>query len=167
MDIMLTELQQKNVWDGWLASEIRAHYFADLCGKYQQRQRTVTVLTLVFSSGAFVTLISDWFPPAWAWVKPMLALLTAVLSLWSLVAQNHKNATDCADLHFRWNTLASQYEALWNSKMYAADADTILHTLIQREAEISKSCTSFPNDAEPMDKWQDLVVRHHAAAMAA
>ena len=163
---MLSQVQQNNVWDGWISSEIRANYFADLGYRYQWQQRVTTWLTLVFSSGAFVTLITDWLPPAVAWVRPALAFLTVALSLWSLVAQNQKNATECSDLHFRWNTLAAQYEALWGS-MYEANADARLQSLNKTAAEISKSSTSFPNDAKRMGKWQDHVVRHHAAAVTA
>ena len=165
-NMMLTEPQQKNVWDGWLRSEIYANYFADLSDRYRREQRVLTLLTLVFSSGAFVTLMADWLPPSFLWVRPVLALLTAVLSLWSMVAQNQGHATDCADLHFRWNTLASQYEALWNTGMYAADADSILQSLIHKEAEISKTATAFPNHPKRMEKWQDHVVRHHAGMAA-
>ena len=117
---MLTELQQKSVWEAWLSSEIRANYFAELCGDYQWRQKSATWLTLLFSSGAFVAIVAD-IPPAWSWVKPVCALLAAGLSFLSLVAQNQKNGIDCSDLHFKWNRLAAEYEALWDD-MYAEDA---------------------------------------------
>src|SRR5262245_20802430 len=134
---MLSEIQQKNVWDGWLSARIRAHYFADLCNRYQRLQRVLTWAILVFSSGAVAALLYQ-LSPAWEWLRPVLAFLTAALSLWSLVTNNNKNGTDCADLHFRWNKLAIEYEALW-SNMYSPRALETLANLRQREAEIAKS----------------------------
>ena len=159
---MLTELQQKSVWEGWLSSEIRANYFADLSYRYQFRQRALTWLTLAFSSGAFATLVTDWLPVEFDWIKPTLVFFTAALSLWSLVAQNQKNATDCSDLHFRWNKLAGEYESLWDH-MYSEDAAIRLEALREKSAELSKSSTAFPNKTRLMEKWQEHVVQHHTA----
>ena len=114
MKIMLSELQQKSVWEGWLSSEIRANYFADLCYRYQHRQRVINWVTLAFSSGAFVSLISDWLPPRFGWMKPTLAASTAGLSGWALLAQNQKHSTDCSDLSFQWNKVSGEYKALWD-----------------------------------------------------
>jgi len=49
---MLSEPQQKRVWDGWLSAENRANYFADLSRGYHRKQRLVTWAMLVLSSGA-------------------------------------------------------------------------------------------------------------------
>jgi hypothetical protein len=59
---MLSELQQRSVWENWLSAEIRANYFAESCLIYQRRQRVVTWLTLAASSGAFATLIKGCQP---------------------------------------------------------------------------------------------------------
>jgi hypothetical protein len=128
--IMLSELQQQNVWDGWLSAKIRAHYFADLCHRYQQTQRFVTWAILLCSSGAAAVLIYQ-LPVGWEWLRPVLALITAGLSLWSLVANNSKNATECSDLHFRWNKLAIDYETLWHD-MYSSQAPERLAELAAR-----------------------------------
>src|SRR5438105_6841124 len=137
---MLSELQRKNVWEGWLSAEIRANYFADLSYQYQHRQQVLTWLTLVFSSGAFITFITDWIPVEWEWVRPFFAALTAAVSLWAVVGQYHKVATDCSDLHFRWNRLSAAYEALWDD-MYSDEAPVTLHALKEQDAELSKSGT--------------------------
>jgi hypothetical protein len=157
---MLSQTQQRAVWEGWLGAEIRAYYFADLAYLNQSRQQLVTWLTLASSSGAAATLIADWLPPRFGWIRPILALATAALSLWSLVAHYQKNATDCTDLHFRWNTLAARFQTLWED-MYAPDAGAQLRTLDQVAAEISKSSVAFPNDPARMGRWQDLVEAHH------
>jgi hypothetical protein len=163
MTIMLSELQQKSVWEGWLSSEIRENYFADLCHCYQRRQRFINWLILALSSSAFVALISAWLPPGLGWLTPTLAALTAVLSGWSLVAQNQKQSTDCSDLSFRWSRLSGEYQALWDD-MYSPDAALRLRKLMERETELSKSGHSFPNKQNLMEKWEDHVVRHHTAA---
>ena len=162
---MLSNLQQKIVWEGWLASEIRAYYFADLGYRYQQRQRVATWFTLVLSSGAVVTLL-DWVPPQWRWIRLFLTAATAFISLWSLVAQRDKVAIDCSDLHFRWNKLAVEYRALWDD-MYASNAAKRLSGLSETSAELSRSGSRVRNDAALMSKWQDYVVHHHASELPA
>ena len=98
-------------------------------------------------------------------MKPTLALLTAAVSIFSLVQQNQKRSTDCADLHFRWNRLGSEYKALWDD-FYSPDSPSKLQALEEKEAELSKSSTVIPNDERAMLKWQDYVQRQHGLAPA-
>jgi hypothetical protein len=161
-EIRLSEAQQKNVWDGWLGAEIRANYFADLCGRYQRWQRLITFATLLTSSGAVAAILRNLDPA----VQLSLALLTAALSLWSTVHNYNKSGTDWSDLHFRWRTLARQYEALWQD-MYAPDSPATLAALLVKDAEIGKSSTAFPHRERLMAKWQDHVVSHHGGPAAA
>ena len=160
---MLTALQQKRVWEGWLSAEVRADYFADLAGAYHRQQRRATWAAVFSSSGAVVAFLAN-LPPAWAWVPPAFALITAALSGYTLVAHGHEHAVASSDLHFRWNRLASEYEALWDD-MYASDAPAKLAALAERGAELSKSATAagLPYQERRMLKWQDLVERHHHA----
>ena len=157
---MLSTLQQKNVWENWLSSEMRANYFADLANRYQFRQRALTWFALIFSSGAALAIVTDWAPPGFEWIKAALALLTAAVSFLSLVQQNQKSAMECSDLHFRWNRLASEYESLWDD-MYADDAELKLKALGEKEAELSRSSTAFPYRERVMLKWQNHVEKHH------
>ena len=161
---MLTQEEQRVVWEGWLGAEIRANYFADLSTGYRRRQRIATWCSLFLSSGAFVTWISGWVSQNVPWVPPALALLTAGLSGYALVAANQQSAVDSADLHLRWNKLASAYRHLWDH-MYDQDAEAQLAALEEQERDLSKSGTSFPYRARRMEKWEDHVLRqHHLAA---
>lgn len=161
---MLTSLQQTTVWEGWLSAEIRANYFADLSTRYRRHQRTATWLTLFSSSGAAATVIGTWGIP---WAPLVLSLITAGLSLYSLVAQDQQRAADSADLHWRWNQLASDYRTLWDD-MYAADAATRLSVLEAREQELSKAGTAFPYKKRLMERWETHVLQqHHLSAHAA
>ena len=90
---MLSELQQKNVWENWLSAEMRANYFADMANHYQSWQRALTWLTLIFSSSAALVIVTDWAPQGFEWIKAVLALLTAAVSFLSLVQQNQKSAS--------------------------------------------------------------------------
>ena len=165
MDIALSELQQKTLWEEWLGAEIRANYFAELCRHYQQIQRVITCATLVASSGAAVT----WFatlPPQWNWLRPTLLLVTAGLSLWGFVVNYNKHVTDRSDLHFRWNTLSHAYEALWGD-MYSSRAPERLAELRQRGAELSKTGAPYPNKKSRMIKWTRYVIDRHAQAATA
>jgi hypothetical protein len=162
---MLSELQRKRVWEGWLSAEIRANYFADLSARYHRHQRYGTWCVLFSSSGVLATFVTK-LPQEFTWAAPALALMTAGLSLYSLVAQNQKSAIDSADLHFRWNKLASEYEHLWDN-MYAEDAGPQLTKLDERGMELSKVATAFPFSEKRILKWQDHVEKHHAAAARA
>jgi hypothetical protein len=155
---MLNDMQQKSVWEGWLTSEIRSNYFADLSGRYQRTQRFITWNTLILSSGAFATLVSDWLPPNMRVIRPIVAFCVVALSLWSLLARYERNGIDCTDLHFKWNTLACEFERLW-CDIYPASAVETLYKLQNRETELSKSSTSFPNKEKLMLKWEEHTVR--------
>lgn len=157
--LMLSENQQKNVWENWLSSEIRANYFADLSAHYQARQRALTWIILVFSSSALVSLVSG-IPSSFGWVKPLLAFLTTCASILSLVEQDQKNSWECSDLHFRWHRLAGDYEALWDD-MYSQDALKKMKDLDDRRAELSKSGNAIPYKKRRMLKWQNYVEQHH------
>ncbi len=159
-ELQLSALQQKDVWEGWIGAEVRANYFADLSGRSQTEQKVLTWLTLLFSSGAVTALLATSLPPEYQWMRLAFALLAAAISVFSLVQQNQKRSTDYADLHFRWNRLADQYKALWGD-MYSPDAPNTLHELEEKEADLSKSSTSFPNNKRSMDKWQDYVQQQH------
>ena len=155
---MLTELQQKRVWENWLSAEIRAAYFGELVHLYQARQRHATWLTLLLTSGAaavaFATLPVEWRVP--------LPVLAAAISLYSTTAGNTVRSADCADLHFRWTRLAQSYQRLWETGMYASGAIGRLNALDDKVAEVSRSSTQFPDDARRLAKWEDWVVSHRA-----
>jgi hypothetical protein len=159
---MLAELERKNVWEGWLSAEMRANYFADMAGRYRRLQKRLTWAILLASSGAAYSVIGS-LPANLAWLKAALTLLAAGMSLFSLVQQYDRTATDCIDLHYRWNRLASEYESLWNN-MYSDSAATILKSLSERSADVSKSSTTIPYRKGIMVKWQRHVQQHHAAA---
>jgi hypothetical protein len=133
---MLTELQRKRVWEGWWTS-------------------------LFLSSGAVASVIIR-LPQEFSWVAPVLALLGSALTLYSLIAQNQKHATDSADLHLRWTRLASEFQRLWDD-MYADDAPARLAVLEEREAELGRAGTAFPVNEKRLLKWQDHVEKHNAA----
>jgi hypothetical protein len=157
---MLSEYEQRTVWDGMLGAEIRAQYFAELSGRYQARQRWLVLGTLVLSSGAFLSLVTTVVPASLGWVKPLLALLAAILSLWSLLARNERNSIDSADLQFRWNMLAVDYQRIW-ADVDSETARTRLQELQERDAVLSKSSTAFPDDETLMAKCQKYVEMHH------
>jgi hypothetical protein len=154
---MLSELQRKDVWEGWIGGEIRANYFADMAGHFQTEQKVLSLMTLLLSSGAAASFIADWLP---RWVKAVLMLLTAAISLYLLLQQNQKRITECADLHFRWSRLSNEYKTLWDD-MYSSSALDNLRELEEKEAELSKSSMVIPNNERAMLKWQDYVIRQH------
>lgn len=163
---MLSDLQQEMVWDGWIAAEIRATYFGALVSTFQNRQRVLVVAGLLLSSGATFTLLTSVVPPQLAWIKPLLTVLAAAMSLWSLVAKNERSAIDAADLHSRWGTLALGYETLW-ADMYGDNAAQTLERLRKDEIEVSKSSIAMPAYKGMLVSAQKNVVMHHQKHLAA
>ncbi len=164
--ITLTQLQQKRVWEGQLSAEIRANYFAELSGTYRSHQRMANWLSLVFSSGALASfLLKDGLDiaPYLALVRPVLAFVTAGLSAYSIIAQNQDRATNCTELHSRWNKLAKEFEALWDD-MYSETASARLQRLEETATELSKAGNAFPNKKKQLMKWQDYVVLRHSSS---
>lgn len=159
---MLSELQQKRVWEGMLGSEIRANYFADLSGQYLRHQRLSTWGTLIGSSSAVVSVIVN-LPESWSWLRLALPAVTAAISFYSVVMQNQRLSVDAADLHARWNRLARGYRRLWED-MYSETALESLNELDERATELSKAGSSFPNKRRTMLRWQRHVEQHHKLA---
>ena len=160
--LALSVLQQQDVWEGWITSEMRANYFAELGQSFDRQQKICNWLTTVTSSGAFVTAVSGL---GHGYVVG-LTLIAALLSAFLLVQQNQKRVTDCLDLHFRWNRLAGEYNALWND-MYSDDAPTKLSMLAEKATELSKSSAAFPIRKKMMLKWQKHVEMLHAGTVSA
>lgn len=157
---MLSTLEQKDVWDGWLSSEVRANYFADLSSGYQRAQKLITWGILLMSSGAFATLLADWLPERYKWVRPALAFMAAALSFWSLVARNERNAVECSDLFFQWSVLGREFKELWGN-VHDESAHATLKSLLTKRDELSRRCTNLPNKQSLVLKWEDYVVQQH------
>ena len=156
---MLTEPQITDVWEGWLASEIRADYFAELVTRYQGRQSLLSWLTLLLSSGAFASALRDWQPEHFN-LPAAFALLAAGISGYSLIISNQKRAFECSNLHSRWTRLAQEYKTLW-SNLYSEDAAEKLARLDEKSNEISVSGNTLPNDERLMLKWENYVLQQH------
>lgn len=128
-------------------------------------QVCLTWATLFLASGATATFLISGLPQQYGWVKPTLTFLTAALSLLSLVMQNQKKYTECADLHFRWNRLAGEYSALWN-ETYAESASAALARLNEKAADLSKSGMWVGYKERILLKWENQVLQQHGVATA-
>ena|SRR5437762_5444123 len=150
----MTEMERRIVWDGWFCSEVCAGYFAELSGFYRRRQTIVTLLTLVLSSGAVAAAIRP--QESHEWIVAGLAILVAILSLYSFVTSSGQKATDAADMSFRWARLAHDYRALWMDQ-YSEAARAKLNDLEMRRDETSKSGAAFPNKQRRIRRWHEQV----------
>ncbi len=158
----LNDFDQARLWENLIGAETRAQYFGVLSHHLRKRQRLLTGGALVASSGAAITFFSSAIPNH-AWIKGVLALVSAVLNAMSLVSSNEKSAIEAADLSYRWQTLASSYRQLW-SDMYSTEAPAMLQRLAQEEALISKSSTALPNIVSLMTQAEDNVIMHAQAS---
>ncbi|HZD51079.1 MAG TPA: hypothetical protein VE178_20230 [Silvibacterium sp.] len=158
---MLTESQIEDVWKRQLGAETRALYFADLANRYTAQKKWITALSFFLSSGAAATGLAK-MP---GWVPILLSVATAAMTAYATAFGLDSRTRSMADLHWRTNQLASDYERLWNN-VYSEDASNILESLIQRDAEISKAAvTEAPNDQKRMGRWQDYVFVQHGLSV--
>jgi hypothetical protein len=163
---MLSDFQRKILWDAWLSAEIRAAYFAALGFRFQTRQKRIMLVNLLLTSGATLTLLLAIVPPGFGWARPLLGVLATATGIWANLSRSDRHVTDCADLHFRWNILAMDYSQLW-ANTYSGNATDTLTALRKREAEISRSSMSMPDDTALMGRMQDSVVMQHQPELVA
>lgn len=167
---MLSQAQIQRVWEGMLLAEMRALYYADLAVRSNARQRYATWATVVASSAALASVVTQ-VPEGYGWIRPALALATALLSGYALAMQVQKRAVDASDLHYRWNLLAQEYGAIWEN-VYAEDGPERLRAADATAAEISEASHQLPYKKRLMAKWQEhveaawrqRVTSHRAAA---
>lgn len=153
---MLQETQQYRLYKEWIGAETRSLFFAEKAHRSLDLQRWVTLASLALSSGAVVTIAVKVDPI----VPALFSVVTALLSAYSIVAQNQKKAVDAADLHSKWNKLSMAYARLWE-RWYTDEAVEELNGLEEMSAEISKTSSSFPNDEKAMKRWEIRVLQEH------
>jgi hypothetical protein len=154
---MLSEFQQKQLWEEWLGAETRANYYADLCTHFRRLDDGLNWAVLLLSSGAAVSFLTK-LPDQ---CKAAIAVVVAGVSLYSILQKNLTKISECTDLSFRWNSLALDCQELWND-IYVEDGPQRLQALVRKDAEISKTAHVLPNDQKRMLKWEEHVLRHRA-----
>ena len=159
----LNEIQRGRLWEDLLLAEARSYYFGDLATRYHREQRVITWVSLILSSGATMTAVAPAVANGQVWFPAVLALTASALTFYSLVAQNHKRASDATDLHTRWAKLARAYERLWED-MYAEDALARLNAIEDSDPELSKPAFGLPWDRKRMRRWQEHVEYLHSPA---
>ena len=159
----LSDTQIDRLWKDMLGAEVRALYFAELVGRLNQRQRRLTMTGLAASSGAVVSFVLEF--PGLTPVRTALPLIAAAANLVLLVQQYQRSAVDAADLHFRWQKLAKDYEKLWEN-VYADDAGEQLESLTGRATDISRAGNGFPYEPKVMLRWEQHVIQHRLPAQS-
>ena len=147
---------RKTVWEEMLTAQMRSSYFAELVRHYLQFDRGLRVVTLIASSGAIATALSQMNPA----VKLLAPILATAASFWLLISQYGAMARDASDLHGGWSAAARDYERLWNN-LDAEDAEKQYLQIYDRAEALSKSGTKFPNKKDRLSYWLD-----QAATMA-
>jgi hypothetical protein len=155
---MLGEAQQKRVWEGMLASEIRANYFAELSGIYLRRQQWATWATLLFSSADVAALAK--LPAEFTWIRLACAVCTAATSIYLALSGNERKAFDSKELYSRLNRLHAAYQEIW-ANIDSGGAVERLKTLDEQAMEASNLAITLPNHEKSMLKWQDHTEKHY------
>lgn len=99
------------VWESLLNADFSSRYFGHLAGLLQTRERIITVVVGVLSSGAFLALISKF---QLGYLPQLLSALTAVFSITLATRKLGKSAALSASLHSRWTAIQNDYEILWS-----------------------------------------------------
>ncbi len=163
---MLKQADQIDVWEGLISSATRSQCFGDLCNRYNLYNKVLVWLTLFFSWAAASVVLKDWLPPRYQWVRFALPIATAGLTFLSVLQQYQKRGSDCLDLYFRWNQLATRFDSLWND-MNAADAQSTLAVLKERSAELSRVSVPFGRHKRTMLKCQRAIEEQYSEQVPA
>jgi hypothetical protein len=136
-------------------SEVRNHYYAHLSARYQKQQAFMTWLSLLSSSGAAGAFISSTVARSYPFLSPVLAIGTAALCAYSLVAKKERKGIDSSRLSTKWGQLAQKYEVLFG-QMDTELADT-LTKLEEKRSELSESAHTLALKPKLMLKSQHEV----------
>jgi|ERR1035438_9628481 hypothetical protein len=141
---------RRRVWDEMLFAGMRANYFGELVGRYQNLEKVIRVLVLVASSGAAATVLSS----APEWLKLGFPIAAACGSFWLVFSQYGMMSRDAADLHSGWSLAQSHYERLWNH-LDTPDAEREFDRIYEQANTLSKNGTRFPNHTKRLAHWLD------------
>jgi hypothetical protein len=159
MNIVLTENEQKSVWDKMIQAEVRSYYFAALASHYTKEKQIITGISFFLSSGAAATLVAK-LP---SYIPIVLSIIAAILAAYSIAINLDKRVIALSKLHTQWAQLCSDYEHLWNH-LNDEDAAQTYQELLDRGRKASESSLDLPYDEKTLNKWTDFVfARFHTA----
>lgn len=161
---MLTQIQQRVVWERWFQSEVRALYYADLASLYRRRQSWITWGSLFSSSGALVTVVVTLVSPRWPWLPAVVALIPTGLSLYALTANYLQRAAEATELQLRWHAFAHENRRLWD-EMHTEGAQQRFAELDVESRELSSLSNRLPYEEQRMDRWWEVVAKQHETAL--
>ncbi|SRR5260221_2806636 len=153
---VLTENEQRNVWDKMIQAEVRSYYFADLASHYAKEKQLITGISFFLSSGAAATLIAK-LP---SYIPVALSIIVAILAAYSIAINLDKRVVALSKLHTQWSQLSSGYERLWNHQSDENAAQNY-QELLEGGKKASESCLDLVPDGKSMrnrmKKWEDFV----------
>jgi len=149
----LSELQQAQLWDLWIAAATRSLYFSILANKFSKWQNFTQGAAIVMSGSACAALLLDphasvmmpLIAPFLPYMKFGLPITSAILNAVGFGKQYTKRSFECSELYQKWGRLAQECQRVWGD-MYTQDALDKLNKLLEKELEISGPSTrSMPN----------------------
>lgn len=150
----LSQEETERVWEGLYNCEVRSLYFGHLSLRYQKLQTFLTWCSLVLSCGAagsFVSTLEQSHP----WAPSSLALLSASVSLYSVVSKKERKGIDSSSLGLKYEQLAHKYDLVFRNMRAAAPAE--LAPLEERRIELSQLAHGLADKPGLMEKSQDQV----------
>jgi len=139
-DMTLSPAEQQRLREGLYVSEVRNHYYAYLSAHYQHAQVFLTWVTLVLSGGAAATFVAK-FSTNLPWIPPTLAILTAAVSAYSLLAKNERKGIDSSRLSQKYAQVAHPFDVLFGRMQSATSAE--LQDLEQKKIELGEAGQSL------------------------
>ena len=160
---MVSDFQRQRIWEEMIHAQTFAYYFAELTRAYTLREQVLAGIVLVLSSSTFAS-VTVGLP--WAFLNTAaLPLLTVVVSIALIVAQQMKQASKTADLHWEWSRLATGYLDLW-ADLASPDVLARWERLEDQGRGFSKVATGLPNKQRKMRRWQKYVQNRWQARLA-
>jgi hypothetical protein len=108
---MPSETVRARVWQSLIEAETRSAYFGRIASRLHAKERWAAFGVAIFSTGAFVSIVSKWQVPH---LSEVTSLLSAVTGAYVGLLQKSKTAALASSLCRTWGEVQDDYEHLWH-----------------------------------------------------
>jgi hypothetical protein len=116
------------LWEKMLDADMRSRYYLRLAAILSRLELSLSILTAVLSSGAFLSLALE---VPWTHAAQWCALAAVITSTWLVFSKHGKRAELAAARAHEWMAIQSELERLWSRR--GATQDSEVHKILARE----------------------------------
>jgi len=119
---MTSPAVQKRIWDSLISAESRSVYFGHIASSLQAREKWLAFAVGVFSSVAFVNLISKFQVTG---LSEAFSFLSAIAGVYIGLARQSKAPALAGSLCRTWGSIQDEFEYLWHQLSRLDDEEAL------------------------------------------